>query len=209
MFPQREICVQGFPSLVQGFGFPQEHVIPQSPWHVLHVRSNYEKRVAQHLMVRGVEHCLPLYRERAKWTDRTVITERPLFSGYVFARFLHESRIKVISTPGVLRSLGDEEADLVSCAELDRIREGLASGHLLRPHRLVSVGARVRVHGGVFDGVEGIVTEFRQQCKVIIALAAVRQCFSLEVELADVEVLEKLPVSLGATKLRTAFGYGD
>jgi len=42
--------------------------------------------------------------------------------------------------------------------------------------------------------VEGIVTEFRQQCKVIIALAATQQCFSLEVELDDIEVLRK-PVS--------------
>jgi transcription termination/antitermination protein NusG len=209
MFPQREICVQGFASFVQGFGSIQEHATRQTPWQVLHVRSNYEKLVAQHLTVRGVEHYLPLYRERAKWTDRTVITERPLFSGYVFARFLHGSRVTVISTPGVLRCLGDEEGDLVSCAELDRIREGLASGHLLRPHRLVSVGTRVRVRSGIFEGVEGMVTEFRQQCKVIIAVAAVRQCFSLEVELASIEVLEKLPVSVGTARPRTTFGYGN
>ena len=31
------------------------------------------KRVAQHLIVRSVEHYLPLYAERVKWTDRTVL----------------------------------------------------------------------------------------------------------------------------------------
>jgi len=50
-----------------------------SPWHVLHVVSNHEKRVAQHLSVRSVEHYLPLYTERVKWTDRTAVVERPLF----------------------------------------------------------------------------------------------------------------------------------
>ena len=179
----------------------------EKPWHVLHVHSNCEKRVAQHLTVRAVENYVPLYRERMRWSDRTVLTERPLFCGYVFARFLSESRITVIGTPGVVRSLGDEERDLVSCAELDKIREGLAGGLLLRPHPHVSVGARVRVRSGVFEGVEGVVTDFRQQCRVILSLAAVKQCFSLEAELANLEVLKKQTAVIAAPRRQTAFGY--
>jgi len=139
-------------------------------------------------------------------TGVAVVTERPLFSGYVFARFLLESRITVISTPGVVRSLGDEGGNLVNSAELDKIREGLASGLLLRPHPNVSVGARVRIRAGIFEGVEGVVTEFRQQCKVIIALAAVQQCFSLEVEVGDIEVLKKPPVRLNLSSC-DVYGY--
>jgi len=160
-----------------------------TPWHVLHVLSNHEKRVAQHLIVRSVEHYLPLYTERVKWTDRTVVAERPLFSGYVFVRSFAQNRFAIISTPGVLRLLGDEKRDLVSCAELDKIREGLSSGLLLRPHPSVSVGTKVRVRDGIFQGAQGVVTELRRQCKVIISLSAVRQCFSLEAELDDLEVL--------------------
>jgi len=178
----------------------------ETPWHVLHVRSNFERRIAQHLTVRAVEHYVPLYRERVKWTDRTVVTERPLFSGYVFARFVPDSRITVISIPGVVRSLGDEEGNLVKCAELEKIREGLASGLLLRPHPTISVGARVRIRAWIFEGVEGFVTEFRQQCKVVIALAAVQQCFSLEVELGDIEVLKKPVASVSPSSCST-YGY--
>jgi transcription antitermination factor NusG len=163
----------------------------ESPWHVLHVFANHEKRVAQHLKVRSLEHYLPLYTVRSKWTDRVVSLERPLFAGYVFVRYSHEARFSVVSTPGVLRLLGDGLSDTVSSTEVDRIREGLASGCIMRPHPAVSVGEVVRVHRGVFEGVEGIVTEFRQQCKVIIALSATRQCFSLEVDLDDIEVLRK------------------
>lgn len=162
-----------------------------SPWHVLHVISNHEKRVEQHLAVRSVEHYLPLYTERVKWTDRTVTTERPLFSGYVFARFSPDSRITVISIPGVLRLLGEEERNLVSDEELAKIRDGLAGGLLLRPHPCVSMGTRVRVRGGVFAGVEGVVTELRHQSKVIIALAAVHQCFSIEAGIDDLQVLNR------------------
>lgn len=169
----------------------QENRMMQVPWHVLHVLSNHEKRVAQHLVVRGVENYLPLYRERVKWSDRTVVTERPLFPGYIFARFTPHKRITAIAAPGVLRSLGDQEGDLVYCDVLDKIRDGLANGYLLRPHPGVSVGTRVRVRGGIFAGAEGVVTEFRQQCKVVIALSAVQQSFSLEVEFSDIEIVKK------------------
>jgi transcription antitermination factor NusG len=164
------------------------------PWYVLHVLSNHEKRVVQHLNVRSVENYLPLYTERVKWTDRTVVAERPLFSGYVFARFLPQTRIPVLSTPGVLRLLGEEERDLVSCEEIDKIRNGLTNGLRLRPHPFVNVGTRVRVRDGVFAGVEGVVTELRHQCRVILSLEAVHQCFSLEIELSGLEVL-KMPTS--------------
>ena len=184
MYRQKQVCVEE----------PHKQAaIPDSPWHVLHVRSNYEKRVAQSLSVRTIEQYLPLYQERVKWTDRTVVTERPLFPGYVFARFLAQSRIAVISTPGVVRSLGDDPGDLISDAELDRIRKGLGSGLLLRPHPHVSVGTRVRVRNGVFAGAEGIVAEFRRQCKVVISLVPVRQSFSLEVECSDLEMMNKFP----------------
>jgi len=165
----------------------------QSPWRVLHVFANHERRVAQHLSVRSLEHYLPLYTERSKWTDRSVILERPLFTGYVFVRFSPHTRFSVVSTPGVIRLLGEHENDAVSGEEIDRVRDGLASGCLLRPHTHVSIGTPVRVRSGVFEGVEGIVTELRHQCRVIIALSAVKQCFSLELDLGDIQVLRKTP----------------
>ncbi|MFZ0338973.1 MAG: transcription termination/antitermination NusG family protein [Terracidiphilus sp.] len=160
----------------------------ENHWHVLHVRSNFEKRVADHLAVRAVEHYLPLYRERVRWSDRTIIAERPLFSGYVFARFLSDARINVISIPGVVRLLGDDGASLVSSDELDKIRAGLTSGLLLRPHPDMAVGTRVRILRGIFEGVEGVVSQFRQQCKVVIALGSLQPCFSLEVDSGNIAV---------------------
>ena len=159
------------------------------PWCVLHIRTNHEKRVAQHLSVRSVEYYLPLYTERSRWTDRTVVLERPLFPGYMFARFPTQARVSVISAPGVIHLLSDDEKNKVSAAEIDRIREGLANGCLLRPHPYVSMGTPVRVRSGVFESVEGIVTELRNRCRVVIALSVAKQCFSLEMDLKDLEIL--------------------
>ena len=63
----------------------------------------------------------------------------------------------------------------------------LTAGLLLRPHACAAVGTRVRVQGGVFGGVEGVVAELRRQCKVVITLSGGCQSFSLEVALEDLE----------------------
>lgn len=166
------------------------------PWHVLHVLSNHEKRVVQRLALRSVEHYLPLYAERVKWTDRTVVTERPLFAGYVFARVTSQSKNSVISTPGVLRLLGEGERNMVSEGELARIRDGLARGLLLRPHPPISLGTHVRVRDGIFAGVEGVVTELRQKCRVIVTFAPVSQCFSLEIGIENLVFPNKAAAKL-------------
>ena len=49
----------------------------------------------------------------------------------------------------------------------------------------------MRVCRGIFQDVEGVVTELRRDCNVVIALAAVKQYFSLQVDLRDIEVLSK------------------
>lgn len=161
----------------------------QGPWHVLHVVANHEKKVAQHLSVRSLEHYLPLYSERSRWSDRSVTLERPLFVGYVFVRCSPQTRLSVVSTPGVIRLLDNSINCMVSCEEIDLIRDGLAGGCLLRPYFDLPAGTPVRVRTGVFAGAEGVVTAIRQRCKVVMTLSAVSQSFSLEVERNEVEVL--------------------
>jgi transcription antitermination factor NusG len=161
----------------------------EHPWRVLHVIANHEKRVVQHLASRSVEHYLPLYALKSRWSDRTVALERPLFPGYVFTRLRVSERIAVLSTPGVLSLLGDGDLGTVSGEEITRIREGLAAGHTLRPHPAIEKGTRVLVRNGVFEGSEGLVMELRGQCKVILTVKAINQCFSLCVESSDLEIV--------------------
>jgi transcription antitermination factor NusG len=181
------------PKTIAAYG-ARNQVMSQSPWHVLFVVANHEKNVAKHLSVRSVEHYLPLYTERSRWSDRWTVVERPLFVGYIFVRYSSQNRVSMISTPGVVRLLGDSSYDTVSAEEIERIRQGLASGCLLRPHSDLPVGTPVRVRRGVFEGTEGVVAELRQRCKVVMSLSCIRQCFSLEVDCDDLEIVRNVGV---------------
>jgi transcription antitermination factor NusG len=176
----------------------------EDPWCVLHVLANHEKQVARHLTLHSLEHYLPQYTERSKWSDRTVTLERPLFVGYVFARFEAEAKRVVITTPGVMRVLGKERADMVDNSEIDRIRRALSVGNVLRSHPQVSAGTRVRVCRGVFEGAEGVVTELRRNCNVVMRLSGAGPYFSLEASLDDIEVLGKTPTAATSQLLATA-----
>ena len=176
-------------------------------WNVVQVVANHEKRVARQLAIRAVEYYLPLYTERSHWSDRTVTLQRPLFPGYVFVRYPAETRISVISAPGVLRLLGPDGKSVVDGGEIERIRQALASGQILRPHPGLAVGTHVRVCRGIFQDAEGVVTELRRHCSVVIALSAVQQYFSLEVDLSDIEVI-KNPASGNRTAKKKATPSG-
>jgi transcription antitermination factor NusG len=165
--------------------------LEHASWHVLHVVPNHEKRVANHLLLRSVDHFLPLYSERSRWSDRSVMLERPLFPGYVFVRFTPESRRVIIALPGALKILGKHGGETVRDEEIGRIRTALANGYVLRPHTPVSIGTRVRISTGIFAGMEGMVTELRRNCRVIISMAAVEQCYSLETDTGSIEILGK------------------
>jgi transcription antitermination factor NusG len=165
-------------------------------WRAVQVLTNHEKRVAQRLAYRSLEHDLPLYVERSEWTDRTVTLERPLFPGYLFTRFPPQSRLELLSTPGVIHLLGKGLNDSIPGAEIERIRTAIAQGYSLRPHPRIRIGMCVRIKRGIFASVKGIVTELRHSCRVVLELSGVDQCFSLEAKPEDLEVLDGLPSSI-------------
>jgi len=157
-------------------------------WHALQVLTNHEKRVTKQLACRSVEHYLPLYTEKSKWTDRTVTLQRPLFPGYLFIRFCPQERLTVLNTPGVLHVLGNGSAGLIPSTEIDRLQAALTQGYFLYPHSGIAKGTSVRLKHGIFAGVEGKVTELRSHCRVVLALSGVDQCFSLTATLDELEI---------------------
>jgi transcription antitermination factor NusG len=118
----------------------------------------------------------------------------------VFIRYSPGQKLTILSIPGVLHVLGGMGCRTVSAEELDHIRLALADGYPLRPHPGLAIGMRVRVCAGIFQGAEAIVTEMRRECKVVMALAAVQQSFSLEIEVEQLEPVDMPPQQAALTR---------
>lgn len=151
----------------------------------------HEKSLARHLLVRGIEHFLPLYCVRRKWNDGSrVILELPLFPGYIFVRLSRHSRVRVLESPGALYFVAgiDAEPARIVDSDIDKLRHGLLREHT-QPHPLLTVGQRVRVTRGALTGMEGILQRLKSGFRVVITMELLMQSVAVEMEMSDFEVL--------------------
>jgi transcription antitermination factor NusG len=157
-------------------------------WYAAYTSANHEKRVAEQLGVRSVEHFVPLYESVRRWKDRKVRLHLPLFPGYVFVRLALSDRLRVLQVPGVARLVGFNG---LPCAmpdsEIEALKAGLASGVCAEPHPYLTVGRRVRVKAGPLAGMEGILTRKRNGARFVISLDLIMRSVAVDVDALQLE----------------------
>ena len=170
-------------------------------WFAVYTTCRHEKRVAQHLVQRQIEHFLPLYRTQHRWKDGShVVVDLPLFPGYVFVRVDSRNRVGVLAVPGVVSMIGTalRPAPLPDF-EVEKLRSGLDPVRA-EPHPFITVGQRVRIKRGALAGVEGIVIRKRSGIRVVFTLSLLMQSIAIEVDGDDVEFVEtSFPLMMEAT----------
>ena len=177
---------------------PGAYVLPEvtevtggSRWFALYTTCRHEKRIAQHLVQREIEHYLPLYRADRKWRDGSRVTlELPLFPGYLFVRIKRSERVNVLSVPGalcVVGGTGGEPAPVPESA-IEALRAGLEERRI-EPHPLLRVGQMARIRSGSFAGMQGIVVRRKSGFRVVLTLEQIMQSIAVEVDEEDLEPL--------------------
>lgn len=173
-----------------------------SRWYALYTTCRHEKRVAQHLVQREIEHYLPLYVAHRKWRDGSkVALELPLFPCYIFVRIGRQERARVLGTPGALTIVGGtggEPAPLPDTA-LDALRQGLQQGRV-EPHPLLTAGQKVLIRSGAFSGMQGIVARKKSGFRVVLTIEQIMQSVAVEIDESDLEpVLEPVVARSGVS----------
>jgi len=162
-----------------------------SRWFAVYTTCRHEKRIAQHLMQREIEHYLPLYQTERKWRDGSRVTlELPLFPSYLFVHIRRSERASVLSVPGALAVVGGtggEPAPLPDAA-IEALRNG-SKEHRIEPHPLLRVGQFARIRSGAFAGMEGIVVRKKSGFRVVLTLEQIMQSVAVELNEDDVEPL--------------------
>ena len=159
----------------------------QPHWYALHTFANHEKRVAADLEARTVEYFLPQYRSVRRWKDRRVTLDLPLFPGYVFVRLVLRDRLGIVQIPSVARlvGFGGRPATLPD-TEMAILRSGLSERSRAEPHPFPAVGRRVRITGGLFAGLEGVLERRKNNLRLLVSLDLIHKSVAVDVDAADV-----------------------
>jgi transcription antitermination factor NusG len=159
----------------------------QKRWYAAHTRANHEKRVAEQLGQRAVEHFLPLYQSVRKWTDRRKRLEVPLFPGYVFVRLPLQERMRVLEIPSVARLVGfDNRPAPLPDHEMEAMRNGLTGQLRAVPHPYLKVGRRVRIIRGPLESREGILLRNKGGFRVVLSVDLIMRSVAVEISAEDI-----------------------
>jgi transcription antitermination factor NusG len=161
-------------------------------WFAVYTLSRHEKRVSQNLVVKEIEHYLPLYQTQRKWKNRLDVTlDLPLFPGYLFVHISQSERVRVLKVPGVLNFVGGTGHQPASLpeAEINAMRAGLPLRRA-EPHPLLTVGQRARIRSGALAGMEGVVVRRKNSLRVVLTMDLIQRSVAVEVNEAELETLD-------------------
>jgi transcription antitermination factor NusG len=159
-------------------------------WYGLQTRSRHEKIVAQRLEEKGVTTFLPLVTEVHRGSDRKKSVEVPLFSCYVFAKFVpnRTDRLRVLRVDGVFGLVGSKgEGAPIPEEQMAAVRNVVEGQMPWSCHPFLKIGQRVRIRSGALDGVEGILVSRNGDRTLVISVDAIQRSLAVRVEGYEVE----------------------
>lgn len=157
-------------------------------WYAVYVNANHEKRAAQQLEQRLIEHLLPLYDSVRRWKDRRVRLQMPLFPGYIFVRLALRDRLHVLQIPSVVNlvSFGGHPFPLRE-ADIQALQKCLGHGNQFEPHPYLQAGRRARVTSGPLQGLEGVILRRKNRTRFILSFDLIMR--SVAVEIDDIDLV--------------------
>jgi len=159
-------------------------------WYVVYTRPRWEKKVADLLNRKKIEHYCPLNRVNRQWSDRKKIVFEPLFSSYVFVQIDEMEQLPVRLTDGVINFvywLG--KPAVIRNEEIQAIREFLHDYKDVRLEKTsVNLHDMVRVIGGPLVMQKGQVVSVKNKTVKVI-LPSLGYMMQAELETSNVEII--------------------
>lgn len=153
-------------------------------WFAVQTWPRYEKKVFTELNKRAIDVFLPLKASVHQWSDRRRLLQLPLFPNYVFVRIPDriDRRVSVLRTNGVTRFVGLRGVGTpIPESEIDSVRTVLHRGLDCQNHPFLEVGDRVRIRGGGFDGVEGVLVGKNEDLSLVISINIIQRSLAIRI----------------------------
>ena len=170
-------------------------------WYIVHAYSNFEKKVADSIMLsakdKNLDHLIeeifvPTEEVTEVRRGRKINTERRFFPGYVLVNMvMNDDTYHLIKgTPKVTGFLGSGNKPLpVPQKEVDRIRGVMEEGESRpRPSIMFDIGETVRVTDGPFASFSGVVEDIDEDtARLKVAVSIFGRATPVELEYTQVE----------------------
>jgi transcription antitermination factor NusG len=161
-------------------------------WYAGYTASRHEKRVAEHLAQRGVEHFLPLYGTIHRWKNGRHCVHLPLFPGYIFVRVALKDRLRVLEVPGFVKLVGFGGAPHpLPETDITKMKDAFSKGVIAEPYPYLIAGTRVEIHNGPLAGMVGILLRRQNKYRVVLNIDLIMRSMMVEVEASDVAPIRK------------------
>lgn len=153
-------------------------------WYVLHVKPRTEKKTADYLGRFSLWRYLPLYRKTVRRQRRKIVTELPLFPGYVFTRLNADERLTALRSNFIVRTI-EVPFPRKMIHQLRQIRRAERTGQELRTVERFTEGDLVRIVRGHFRGIEGRIKHDGGGTTVILNIEILGQAVALVIAPSD------------------------
>lgn len=145
--------------------------------------------MAEYSQLLDLNHYLPLRSETKIYQRRKVTVEKPVFPGYFFVAFDRDGRLSLLKTNNIVRILEPpNQRELLH--QLAQVRRVLSVDPTLGACEALKTGKHVRILGGPFQGVEGIVSSVKANTKVCLNVEMIGQAVAVEVDRELLDLLD-------------------
>lgn len=153
------------------------------PWFAIRVREKYRVVTEEMLAAQRIAFFSPMVTDLHQWSDRIKAVSLPLFAGYLFCSFDPQKQLTVLRTVGVIDILrtGSRLA-VVDRGELEAICKAIHTSPTVSSVPFMAQGQRVRVTRGPLRDVEGILTEIKSRCTLVLAVTMMNRSVAVQID---------------------------
>ncbi|MCL2412828.1 MAG: UpxY family transcription antiterminator [Bacteroidales bacterium] len=144
-------------------------------WHVVHVLSRTEKKVAERLENKSITVYLPVQKQLRQWSDRKKWVDIIVISGYIFVKITDNEQFCVLEVPGVSRFLKHNGVPVcISDSDMQNFKnfiEKAEDRNVEFSTEKIPVGTPITIQTGRFKGFSGEVVEHKNNYKLSVKLS--------------------------------------
>lgn len=169
----------------------------QKQWYAVYTLPRSEKKLANQLSKRGMNHYLPLIPVKRQWSDRIKTVQMPVFASYVFVKIdIHSERIRVLEIPGAHHfvshlgsphSIPNEDIDFV----MELIRD-FPDKIRIEKEKSMQPGKKVLITSGAFKGKMAQVIRKGNKASIKVSLSGIDTSIFMDVNPEFLETSEEI-----------------